>query len=386
MSRRICVCLLALAATCASTVLASAQVTSSQTTDNQVLATSTPVAYVYVSSFPSANKGQINAYSASTTGALTRVTGSPFPSPVAYMALNGRWLFGTNGIDIDSYAIASNGSLKLVDTYTAGNSGGGPGVLFLDHSGASLYDGFINLNGTGNNGYQSYSINQTTGKISFINNIAGGPSIGSVLSFVSNNTFAYSSSCYHFAPSIFGVKRGGDGSITELTNNFPLPVPPTGNYCPFLAAADPAGHLAIAMQPFKDFGTPSGPFQLATYTVNNSGGLTTNSTAKNMPSVAVGDVIDYWMSPNGKFLAVGGSAGLQVFHFNGANPITKYTGLLTTSPIAQLFWDNANHLYALSTSAGKLYVFTVTATSVTQAPGSPHSITNPQNVIVLPKT
>jgi hypothetical protein len=67
-----------------------------------------------------------------------------------------------------------------------------------------------------------------------------------------------------------------------------------------------------------------------------------------MPKVAVGTVNDYWMSPNGKYLAVGGSGGLQIFHFNGANPITKFTGLLTSNQIIQMFWDNANHLYAIS--------------------------------------
>ncbi|MBV9626169.1 MAG: hypothetical protein JOZ14_19555, partial [Acidobacteria bacterium] len=81
-----------------------------------------------------------------------------------------------------------------------------------------------------------------------------------------------------------------------------------------------------------------------------------------------------------------GSSGLQVFHFNGANPITKYTGLLTTNAVDQMFWDNANHLYAISRSAGKLYVFTITSTSVTQAPGSPYGITSPSSMIVLPKT
>ena len=52
----------------------------------------------------------------------------------------------------------------------------------------------------------------------------------------------------------------------------------------------------------------------------------------------------------------------------------------------QVFWDNANHLYAISISAGKLYVFTATPTSVSQAPGSPHSIADLQSLIVLPKT
>jgi hypothetical protein len=50
-----------------------------------------------------------------------------------------------------------------------------------------------------------------------------------------------------------------------------------------------------------------------------------------------------------------------------------------------MFWDNANHLYAISDTAGKLYVFTVTSTGVTQAPGSPHSIATSQSIIVLPK-
>jgi hypothetical protein len=54
--------------------------------------------------------------------------------------------------------------------------------------------------------------------------------------------------------------------------------------------------------------------------------------------------------------------------------------------IDQVFWDNANHLYAISNKAGKLYVFTVTPTSHSQAPGSPYTIQSLQNLIVLPKT
>jgi len=104
-----------------------------------------------------------------------------------------------------------------------------------------------------------------------------------------------------------------------------------------------------------------------------------------MPSVLVGTVSAYWMSPSGKYLAVGGTSGLQIFHFNGANPITKFTGLLTSSPINQIFWDNANHVYAISQKAGKLFVYTVTSTGVTQGPGSPHAIKSPQNLVVLPK-
>ena len=105
-----------------------------------------------------------------------------------------------------------------------------------------------------------------------------------------------------------------------------------------------------------------------------------------MPKVAVGSVTALGMSPSGKFLAVGGTLGMQIFHFNGASPVTKYTGLITASEVDQIFWDNANHLYAISRSGGKLYVFTVTSTGVLQAPGSPHFLTNPEYLIVLPKT
>jgi hypothetical protein len=43
-------------------------------------------------------------------------------------------------------------------------------------------------------------------------------------------------------------------------------------------------------------------------------------------------------------LAVGGSGGLQVFHFNGRRPITRFTGLLSKDEVDQVAWDNDNHL------------------------------------------
>jgi hypothetical protein len=388
MSRSIRMVSLALIGACASTVLASAQVLSSQTdAKSQIAASSSPVAYVYVSSTPSSGKNQINAYAVASDGTLSTVTGSPFSTTMSYMALTGTWLFATNGIDIDSFSISSNGALKLVDTYIAGTTYGGPGNVFLDHTGASLYDGYINLHGTGDNGYQAYSIDKSNGKITLLNDVGSSTEFGNTLSFIASNQYAYSSSCYHFTPVIFGFQRQTSGALTELNINPPLPKPPSGDYyCPFLAAADPANHVAIPVQPLSGYGSVAGPYQLATYTASGTGNLSTTSTYSNMPKVSVGNVTSLGMSPSGAFLAVGGNFGMQVFHFNGANPITKYTGLLTASQADQMFWDNANHLYAVSRSGGKLYVFTITSTGYVQAPGSPHYITNPENLIVLPKT
>jgi hypothetical protein len=105
-----------------------------------------------------------------------------------------------------------------------------------------------------------------------------------------------------------------------------------------------------------------------------------------MPETAVKNVTDVGVSPSGKLLAVGGTAGLQIFHFNGADPVAPYTELLTKDEVDQFFWDNDNHLYAISQSAGKLFVFTITPTRFSQAAGSPYTISNPQDIIVLPKT
>lgn len=46
------------------------------------------------------------------------------------------------------------------------------------------------------------------------------------------------------------------------------------------------------------------------------------------------------------------AAASNGFHFNGASPATPYTGLLTSSEVDQVSWDNANHLYAIGEKAG----------------------------------
>ena len=165
--------------------------------------------------------------------------------------------------------------------------------------------------------------------------------------------------------------------------NFPTAQPNYGYQAMPALAADPANHLAVALQPSQPCG-PYLPVQLASYTVGSDGSLNTTNTLQNMPTPNVYPTIMN-MSPSGQFLAVGGdpaaqndgstapqTPGLQVFHFNGANPITTDSGTLTTAPIDEIHWDNSNHLYALSNSTGKLYVYTVTATGITAAPGSPY--------------
>lgn len=92
------------------------------------------------------------------------------------------------------------------------------------------------------------------------------------------------------------------------------------------------------------------------------------------------------MSPSGKLLAVAGNLGLQLFHFNGAAPISLYS-VVVEDPIIRIHWDNNNHLYALSNTTHKLYVFTVTPSSITKVAGSPFTIPTgtPNALVVVPK-
>jgi hypothetical protein len=353
-----------------------------------------PAAYVYVSSNVYASNPRIYAYAAASNGKLTAVAGSPFTAAIAYggsLAVNAKYLFATNGVDISSFSIASNGALKRVASSDAQGFNqsdcGGPVSLFLDRSGATLYDEDI-YSDCANNAYQFFGVGASTGDLSYLGTTARmTPEFEAPLSFVGSNKYAYGASCYHWNQVIFGFARNSDGALTSLDINPAMPEAQNGNfYCPYLSATDSADHVVVPVQPMSNASfEPSGAYQLATYTADSSGNLTTNSTYSNMPKVLVAGVTSVSMSPSGELLAVGGTAGLQVFHFNGANPVTHYTGLLNNLEVDQMSWDSDNHLYAISQSGGKLFVFTITPTSYSQAAGSPYTITKPQNVTVLAK-
>ena len=404
MTRFTSVSLLALAALCTCALTASAQDAAAPAdTFYPARLAGDSVAYIYVSSSPSSTTSLISGFSAGPAGRLTPIPGSPFTTQgdgALFLALNGAWLFGTNiNSDIYSFSIAEDGALRQVDSYDAGHVipsvvEEGPEGLFLDHTGATLYVPYLNIpENCGNPGYEAYSINQSNGELTFVNDVCFFPPAvgGGTMSFVASNQFAYTSGCYDFSPTILGIERSSSGAITLLNNSSPMPPPTSGGgyYLPCAggAAADPANNFALAVQPWAQdiVPTAAGPYQIATYTVDSDGNVSTNSTPDNMPQVAVGNVTTYWMSPDGRYLAVGGQGGLQVLHWNGANPATSFTGLLTTDAISQVYWDDEHHLYAVSDSAGKLHVFLVSAFGATEAPGSPYSIPGAANLIVLPR-
>lgn len=390
MLRTIGVTLLFAVATFASSVLASSQVTPSQTDASVQSPASSPVAFVYVSTQKGSDY-EVSGYSAASNGQLTAISGSPFPANANYLAVNGRYLFGSNGIDIYSFSIASDGALTQVASINAQNYNqnecGGPENLFLDRSGTTLYDPDFLGNICANNAYQAFSIDSSTGALSYLGSAVASPAFNTPLSFTGGNVYGYSSDCYRDEAGIFGYTRNSEGDLSQTSVTARVPAAPSGDfYCAYLSAADSSSHVAVPVMPMSvSTLQQAGPSQIAVYTADSSGNLTTTSTAANMPKTSVGSVTDVRISPNGQLIAVAGTSGLQVFHFNGASPITKFTNLLEAGEVDHVMWDNANHLYAISTSAGKLMVFTVTSTAATPVTGSPYAITNPQNFAILVK-
>ena len=369
------------------TVLASAQLPSTQNGAAQT--TTSPNAYVYVISNPSSSTYELDGYSADSTGALSRLSGSPFwktNKTLLAMANTSHWLFVSDGTYIYSFSIASSGALNQVSSVNAAQHYGFSGLtgvyLLLDHTGSTLYA--LAEDGVGDNEFQFFAKNSTTGALTYFGSTEASAFYG-YTAFIGNNLFAYGFGCIQDSRADYGLKRGSDGSLISLNIDPAMPTYPNGDYCPAGGvAADPASDVAVPLN-LETATHPLGPpVWLAVYTADSSGNLTTKSTYQNMPTASVGWLDSIAASPAGNLLALGGQSGLQVFHFNGSNPITPYTGLLAVHELSRLAWDTHNHLYGISPS-GRLYAFQVTTTGYKQASGSPYSISSPQAITVLSK-
>lgn len=373
-------------AVCASAALA-------QTVSAQ--ASKGPVAYVYVASQPAGSSvSQVEAYAADPNGRLSPVPGSPFQENVSSMAVNGVYLMAAsnNTQTINAYNIEPNGSLVFKAStnygqYDTPGCGAAAAVVF-DHTGSDLYVPQYNYD-CSNSGLASFVVDKATGVLDYLGTENTGVKPGVVMppTFIGNNVFEYlagNDGCMYY--TIYGFQRQSNGLMVSANTSYNLPAPPPTftRYIPDIGAADPTNHVAFVMFPGEPPGCVNAPLQMASYTADAAGNLTTTNTYATMPTTQIVSPYDMKMAPSGKLLALAGQEGLQIFHFNGAAPMTHFTGLLTTDPIRQMFWDNANHLYAISQSGNRLHVFTITLTGAHETPGSPYTVNSPWNIIVQP--
>jgi hypothetical protein len=380
-------------------------------TSSDITSAATPavagVAYVYVGT----TKG-VYLYNAASNGSLSLVSGSPFAVAGNAIGSNGKYFFSLGTNYLHSYPVASNGAIKgqasQINTALYRDPECGNQTTFggtIDRTGTEAY---IQFEFPGSyydscDSLQSYKIDAATGAFAFggIADFVGDYSqlLGSSLVVAGNNGHAYTFAKYRFNENEFRVfYRDRFGTMNDddsYTVTFP---PPNGGiYFPLAMASDnqnlPTSHMAVALH--EDFDEPcsgSTPPTVASFTIDYNGDLSYNGamikTAINPASMVI--------NPQGNLLAAGGAApyscypqdgpGLQVFHFNGANPITAYPGIPTTAPIDAIQWDSSTHLYALSNSTKRLYAYTVTSSSITAVPGSPYTIASTPNALVVVPT
>lgn len=384
------VCVLTLSLAVLSTGRAVSQTKSQDSVPAQTI-TASDVAHVYVGT----TKG-VYLYDATANGSLTLVSGSPFHPTGDEVGSNRKYFISVEGGHVYSYRVESTGAIgpesAQIDTesYDGGECGSITGAV-LDHTGQNLYVQLIpsgNLSGVCV-AYQTYDIATTSGTLTFNGTTIYGTDYpwqgaGFAFAITGSDKFAYATNSFNQSvPSLSAFRRENTGTLEYVSFNETDPPLVSGahSYIPFNLTEDPTNHLAVGMA------TTGQPYQvLISYTVDSLGNIVSTNKAEDIPSAHVYPT-GMQMSPSGKLLAVASdfqSPSLQVFHFNGAAPITPYSALSATDPINQMRWDNNDHLYALSDSGNKLYVYTVTPTSIKQAPGSPYTINGANALVVVP--
>jgi len=378
-----------------SVVLLPVAAINAQTKDST--SSSGPVARVYVT-----RPTHLDAFDVSSSGKLTAVPGSPFSNiSLSHLSINKMFLFGASddGTHIFTYSISSNGAVKKAaetdafmdcgdeDCYTAC---GPVGPTQIDHTGVTLYNYQDHCDDTA--WTQAFQI-EDNGKLKYLNRVPTTEDLAmSSTVILGNNSYAYNfgSSFEQPGTQSFIFKRESDGSLSpvDATMNFPKPEDAGDTFDNDAAAAvDPTNHMVLALYEVDpETGDSNGEYGLFSYTADSHGNLKTTNTLADAPTPELDSEIGTMsISPSAKLLAIGGgqlnTQGFQVFHFNGAGPITKYTGVLHSSEtFVEFGWDKSNHLYALSTKG--LHIYSATSTSIKEEEGSPISIPEASSLIV----
>jgi hypothetical protein len=370
---------------------------------------STPtIAYVYVQ----VAKG-VNVYLETAAGKLTLMKGSPFAVSGQMEGITGSHLLSVGTTVLHSYKIASNGAIgeqiasintAAYDSEDCGPTTGNQAVL--DHSGKYFY---VQLSGPGGtaftmNDWQTYQI-ESSGDFTFIGNAYPpyynwSPNTAPYFDSSDKHAYSFTQLTQDDEYGFFPFTRISNGYIS-LNTNFTEKDPkldPNLTYflSPFMATADPHEHMAVVMVQceYNDSDLACEPTgnnpQLASYTIDPvTGGISSTNTEDNLPYLEITYPIGMDMSYDGKFVAIGGYSGLQVFNFNGAAPPTELAPVkISGVQIDQVTWDKADHLFALSYEAQELYIFNVSAAKGVVEIGEPIIVPKAYGltgIIVVPK-
>ena len=347
-------------------------------------------AYVYVQI--DGPQGAIYGFTSSSTGKLTAIAGAPWKLSGQIAGATASKFF-TLGLDnTHDYSIGSNGaigaSLESVPylDYAGGNCGSGSTELNsaeLDHNGKTFYILLQTSNGiSGCSAVQSFNIDSQGAFDSVGETTLTGAVDTTLPSILGAETFAYGND----QNGPVGFRHEANGALESINFNETNPTLNGGFYTPGFPDASATGNYVV----LHLFPNGANPFQLGSFTADSNGNLTTTNTSANMPtSGLIGASSTFSPSGNlyvlyaGKDTQPQAGDGIEIYNFNGAAPLTLNTKLMTGTPIDQVAFDSSNHMYAISKYENRLYVFTVTPTSIVS--DEVWSIGGPVSMVVLSK-
>lgn len=356
-------------------------------------------AYVYLQSQGPA--GPVYGFSADSNGQLAAISGSPFKTGTKIVGGNGTQFFTMGQTLLHSWAVGSTGAIGSQKSqigflnYAGSSCGGGTGGIgnaVLDHTGQYIYVLLQNGGDGSCAAYQTYKIN-SDGSFTFVGDTektldaSTTDSVG-LPSILGGESFGYASEWVGHYTNLIGFRRASTGELQLMQFNETDPTLAGSNYLPAYPDASPTGKYVVVQLYPNDGGGDTNPPQIGSYSVDSQGNISTANTSSNMPTSQLTGPSSMSFSPDGKMLAIASlygagqfGNGVEIYNFNGASPLTLNTRLLNGTPIDQVAWDATHHLYAISRSESKLWVFEIGASSTAQT--ALVSIPSPLSMVVV---
>jgi hypothetical protein len=379
---------------------------------SQAQSTPATAAYVYIQI--QGPEGAVYGFDASSTGKLTAISGAPWKPAGMIIGSNGSRFLSLGEDLLHSYPVLSNGAIStavddngqfeydgLYNDYPGAACGIGPNGVknaVLDHTGLYVY--ILNANGSDAcAAYQSWQILPTPGDNGdpnydgYTETATSAGQSADIPSILGNETYAYAdlinsdaSLVNGHSSSLIGFRRGNTATLELMQFDEADPTLNGGAYVPYRPDASPSGNFLV----LQLYANGLGMGQLGSYSLESNGNISSTNTSSEMPNSPF-YITGTTFSPSGNMFVTYADNGtntemgngIQIYNFDGAAPLTPYKSLLNGTPVDQVGWDNANHLYVISHSTNTLYVFTVTSTSVTQ--DTAWSIGAPFKMIVVSK-
>jgi 6-phosphogluconolactonase (cycloisomerase 2 family) len=337
----------------------------------------TPVTYTprfaYVADFSAAT---VSVFTIDyTTGALTQITGSPFPIPVEAFTVttdpSGKFAYVTE-LGISAYTInATTGALTVVAGSPFSPAEPGPTQVAVDPSGRFAYV----ANYSSDSDVSAYTINATTGALTAV---SGSPFPAGYFPFSvtvdPSGQFAYVANESDNDVSAYTI-NATTGALTQITGS-----PFAAGNQPVSVTVDPSGKFAYVAN--------NGDNDVSAYTINATTGALTQITGS--PFAAGNQPVSVTVDPSGKFAYVAniGDNDVSAYTINAATgALTQITGSpfpAGSEPRSVTDDPSGTFAYVANSGDNTVSAYTINATTgaLTQITGSPFPAGGDPNSVI----